>query len=71
MNKYEAERALNVFAPDRVFLPSRIFLLAFNFVINSYKNVRFCVILRFHALSPVQTTKSFVLSKYCDMWVIN
>lgn len=41
MNKYEAERALNVFAADRVFLPSRIFLLASNFVINSYKNVRF------------------------------
>lgn len=32
---------LNVFAADRVFLPSRIFLLASNFVINSYKNVRF------------------------------
>lgn len=41
MNKYEAERVLNVFAVDRVFLPSRIFLLASNFVINSYKNVRF------------------------------
>lgn len=65
MNKYEAERVLNVFAVDRVFLPSRIFLLASNFVINSYKNVRFC-----DSILPRSLTRpnnKIVLSKYCDM----